>query len=347
MRTQRLRPGLVALGCAAVVVAAAGCGGPAAQQAEQQEEGGGGDGSLTVAAVSTSCLQYFPLYVGLEEGTFEEAGVDLQVERMNGSGAVLQAMLAGQVDIGTPGPIPLILSQAEGEDIRFIANLSPGGVFALVARDDSGTTEAADLAGATIGVATADGSEVSFTHTIMADAGLSQDDYEILVVGEGGQAVAGFERGDIDAYAASMDGVATLEHAGIGLTDLTGDATDYLYGNGLAADADFIAAKPELIGDFGRAYREAYEAGAADHEVIVSACEQHQPQEVEDPAYVEQHLAAVMPKMERTDGEPWGSMQEENWQQILDDAVASGDVEDGQLAAADLFTNEFVDRFNE
>lgn len=339
---------------AAAVALLAACSGPAAEQAEQQEgseastESAAAEGTtaLSVAAVSTSCLQFFPLYIADEEGIFEENGLDVRVERMNGSAAVLQAMLAGQTDLGTPGPIPTILTQASGEDIRYIANLTPGGVFALVTQEESGVTSASELAGKTIGVATADGSEVSFAQTIMAAEGLEESDYEILTVGEGGQAVAAFQRGDIDAYAASMDGVAIIEHAGVPLTDVSGEAVDYLFGNGLAAPADLIESDPESLEAFGRSYRQAMEMGIDDRDLVMETCGKIQPQEVEDPAYVDAHLEAVIPTMERSDGEPWGTMDEGSWEQVLQDAIDMGEVEEGEVEVENLFTNEFVDGYN-
>lgn len=342
---------IVASSAAALTLLAA-CSGPAAEEAERQEDtngtgaAGGELTSLSVAAVSTSCLQFFPLYVAQHEGLFEENGLDVQVERMNGSAAVLQAMLAGQTDLGTPGPVPTILTQAQGEDIRYIANLWPGGAFALVAPEESGIADASELAGMTIGVATADGSEVSFAHTIMAAEGMEESEYEILTVGEGGQAVAAFERGDIDAYAASIDGMAIIEHAGIPLTDITGDATDYLFGNGLAAPAELIESDPESLEAFGNAYRQGLEMAIEDRQLVTDACAEVQPQEVEDPTYVEAHLDALIPSLERTDGEPWGSMSEEHWEQILQDAVNMGEVEEGEVSVENLFTNDLVEGFN-
>ncbi|GGK79707.1 ABC transporter substrate-binding protein [Ornithinimicrobium pekingense] len=329
----------------------AACSGPAAEEAEQQDgaEGSAAAGGLTelsVAAVSTSCLQFFPLYVAQEQGLFEENGLDVQVERMNGSAAVLQAMLAGQTDLGTPGPVPTILTQAQGEDIRYIANLWPGGAFALVTPEESGVADASELTGKTIGVATADGSEVSFAHTIMAAEGLEESDYEILTVGEGGQAVAAFQRGDIDAYAASIDGVAIIEHAGIPLSNITGDATGYLFGNGLAAPAELIESDPESLEAFGNAYRQGLEMAIDDRQLVTDACAAVQPQEVEDPTYVEAHLDALIPSLERTDGEPWGSMSQEHWEMILQDAVDMGEVEEGEVEVDNLYTNDLVDGFN-
>lgn len=327
----------------------AACSGPAAQQAEQQEGGGetaSGTTQLSVAAVSTSCLQFFPLYVAQEQGLFEENGLDVRVERMNGSAAVLQAMLAGQTDLGTPGPVPTILTQAQGEDIRYIANLWPGGAFALVTPEETGIADASELAGKTIGVATADGSEVSFAHTIMAAEGLEESEYEILTVGEGGQAVAAFERGDIDAYAASIDGMAIIEHAGIPLNDVTGDATSYLFGNGLAAPAELIESDPASLEAFGNAYRQGLEMAIADRQLVNDACEKVQPQEVEDPTYVDAHLDALIPSLERNDGEPWGSMSEEHWEMILQDAIDMGEVQEGDVEVDNLFTNDLVEGFN-
>ncbi|MEV4901276.1 ABC transporter substrate-binding protein [Citricoccus sp. NPDC055426] len=343
------RKTLAAVGAASLLAITA-CGGPAAEQASQEEAGSsasaGGQHQLSVAMVTSSCLGFFPVYVAQEQGFFEENGVQVDIEVVNGSSAVLQAMLSGQVDLGTPGSIPVVLANSRGEDVQYVANVNPGGNFALVTPEDSGISDASQLEGKTIGVATADGGEVSFLETILREAGLEEGSYEIMTVGEGGQAVAGFSRGDIDAYSASIDGVATLEQAGQPLQDISGNATNYLFGNGVAASSELIADQPEAIEAFGRAYRQATEHGLENPDDVVAACGQYQPQEVEDPEYATALLEASRKTVTSPDGDDFGYSNPEYWQQLIDDAVSSGEIEEGAVEADSLYTNEFVEGFN-
>lgn len=333
---------------AALSLVLAGCGGPAAEQAEAE---GGGESSemptLTVALPSTSCLVTAENYVAQTHGLYEEEGVSINLEAVNGSAGVLQAIAAGQADFGGPGATPVLAALDRGEDITYFLNVRPGGSFFLVTNSDSGIETASELEGKTIGVATADGNEVSFVDAIMSNEGLSTDDYEKLTVGEGGTAVAAFERGEIDAYAASSDGYATIEHAGIEMTDLTTDSVDYMFGNGYAAPATVIDEQSDALLAYSRAWARAAELIADDPQVALETCAEFQPQEVEDEEYALSILELIAQNSEPLGDSPWGTMQEEDWDSILTDAVEAGIVSEGSIDVSDAFTNDIADQVNE
>ena len=47
---------------------------------------------------------YAPMYVAIEEGYFEEEGLDVELTNGNGADKVMTAMIAGEADIGFMGP---------------------------------------------------------------------------------------------------------------------------------------------------------------------------------------------------------------------------------------------------
>jgi NitT/TauT family transport system substrate-binding protein len=296
---------------------------------------------ITLAHANPSCIIFFPGYVADTQGFFEEEGLSVTIQGLNGSGAVLQAMAAGQAQIGSPGATPTLLARSSGQDVRYIANTAPGGLFQLVVPEASGLTDASGLAGGVIGIATADGNEKNIAASILAAAGVAADDFTTLVVGEGATALAGFERGDIDAYAASLDTVAYIEAAGFPLTNVTGTATAYLFGNGLAATGEFIDANPEAVAGFLRAYERAIEAALADFEVVMEGCEQYSPQEAEDRVLSEALFNAIKDSLVSPDGDPFGFNRVEYWERVKQDAIDGGEaIEDVDVNEA--FTNDFL-----
>lgn len=332
---------------AAIPLLIAGCGGPAADQAEAEGSGEGGEvPALTVALPSTSCLVTAENYVAQTHGLYEEEGVTINLEAVNGSAGVLQAIAAGQADFGGPGATPVLAALDRGEDIKYFLNVRPGGSFFLVTNSDSGIETAADLEGRTIGVATADGNEVSFVDAIMSNEGFSTDEYEKLTVGEGGTAVAAFERGEIDAYAASSDGYATIEHAGIEMTDLTTESVDYMFGNGYAAPSDTLDEQSDALLAYTRAWSRAADLIADDPQVALDACSEFQPQEVEDEEYALSILELIAQNSEPLGDSPWGTMTQEDWESILADAVEAGIVSDDSLDVSEAFTNDIADQVN-
>jgi NitT/TauT family transport system substrate-binding protein len=294
---------------------------------------------LTLAHANPSCIIFFPAYVADTQGYFEEEGISVDIQGLNGSGAVLQAMAAGQAQIGSPGAAPTILANASGQDVRYIANTAPGGLFQLVVPEASGITDASGLEGAVIGISTADGNEKNVAASILLAAGVT--DYETLVVGEGATALAGFERGDIDAYAASLDTVAYIENGGLPLTNVTGTATAYLFGNGLAATGEFIDTNPEIVKGFLRAMERAVEASLADFEVVMKGCETYSPQEAEDRGLSEALFNAIKDSLVSPDGDVWGFNRAEYWARVQEDLVTAGE-DVGGVDVSTVFTNEFL-----
>jgi NitT/TauT family transport system substrate-binding protein len=89
--------------------------------------------------------------VGLERGTFKEAlgsNVTLDVKPFNAGPALIEAMFAGEIDIGYVGPNPAINGyvKSKGEALRVIAGASSGGALFIV-RPEANIKEAKDLAG--------------------------------------------------------------------------------------------------------------------------------------------------------------------------------------------------------
>jgi NitT/TauT family transport system substrate-binding protein len=203
---------------------------------------------ITVVIPNPSAINVFPMWVAIGEGYFEDEGLSVNVEAVDGSAAVLQAMAAGQAEIGLPGPAPVLAARGRGVDVVFIYNHFAQSVFGLVVKDEAAYQTPADLKGQTIGVGTADGAEVGFTRAILNDLGMVEgQDYEFLPVGDGGPATAAFERGDIEAYAAAVSDAAILNARGLQVREITPE--DYLayFGNGYAVLRDYMAAHPEVI----------------------------------------------------------------------------------------------------
>ena len=102
-------------------------------------------------------LAYFPnmthavALVGVEKGTFKDAlgpNVNLEVKTFNAGPALIEALFAGEVDIGYVGPNPAINGyvKSKGEALRVIAGASSGGAL-FVVRPESNIKGPKDLAG--------------------------------------------------------------------------------------------------------------------------------------------------------------------------------------------------------
>ncbi len=297
-----------------------------------------------------SAINVFPLWVAIGEGYFEEEGLTVNVEAVDGSAPVLQAMAAGQAEIGLPGPAPVLAARARGVDVVFIYNHFAQSVFGVVVREEASYQTPADLKGTTIGVGTADGAEVGFTRAILNDLGMVEGtDYEFLPVGDGGPATAAFERGDIEAYAAAVSDAAILNARGLKVREITPEEYLAYFGNGFAALRSTIEEQPEMIERFGRAFVRGVEFGMdpANQAAVLEHAASGNPQEGEDPAFAAALLEAIKGRL--TPAEPeqgWGYQPAAHWELWHQSQIASGALTGPLPDLTAAYTNQFVETWN-
>jgi len=305
---------------------------------------------ITVAVPHPSAINWIPLHVAIGQGYFKDEGLKVNVEAVDGSSQVLQAMSAGKAQIGAPGPGPLLSARARGVDVVFIYNLYPKALFGLVVKKESSYNQASDLKGKVIGVGTADGSEVTFVRPILSEAGMVEGkDYTFLPVGDGGIAAAAFLRGDVEAYAAAVPDAAIMEARGLMLREITPEKNLSYFGNGFATLASFMKKNPKVIEGFGRALVRASEFCRipANREKVLLDAKKGNPQEGEDTVLANSLFDKVIERQTPLDlSKGWGYQPAEGWK-----LWHVGQVESGALKAPlpDLeaaYTNEFVKLWN-
>jgi NitT/TauT family transport system substrate-binding protein len=305
---------------------------------------------ITLVIPNPSAINIFPVHVAIGEGYFEDEGLRVTVEAVDGSSQVLQAMSAGQAQIGEPGPGPVLAARARGVDVVFIYNLNPRSVFGIVVKEGASYQEPRELKGKVIGVGTADGAEVAFARAILSGAGLVEgQDYTFLPVGDGGLATAAFLRGDIEAYAAATSDAAILNARGMKVRDITPDEFKSYFGNGFAALRDYIEANPEVIEGFGRALVRGTEFGMdpANREQVLAYTTRGNPQEGEDTALAEALLDAIQDRVLPADpAKGWGYQPPEHWATWHQSLLSSGALKEPLPDLQQAYTNEFVEVWN-
>lgn len=305
---------------------------------------------ITFVQPSPSAINSFPVFVAIGEGYFEEEGLEVTVEAINGSGAVLQALSAGQAHFGRPGPGPVIGARAREVDAVFIYNVAARSNFGVVVREDSDIQSPEDLRGKTIGTGTADGSEVGFARNVMSGSGMkSGDDFDLLTVGDGGPATVAFNSGEIDAYSASTADAAILNQRGMAVRDITPPEFARFFGNGIATMGDTIRNDRELVEKFGRAFARAHAFALDDgnREAVLAHLKAGNPQEGEDPEFQSALFDAVRSKTIPVDmSRGLGYLPPEVWVEWQDSLIAGGDLSEPLEDLTAAYTNEFIDVWN-
>ncbi len=305
---------------------------------------------VTFVQPSPSAINSFPVFVAIGEGYFKDEGLEVRVESINGSGAVLQALAAGQAEFGRPGPGPVLAARARGVDAVFIYNVAARTNFGIVVAEDSAFQTPADLKGTVVGTGTADGAEVGFARNVLSGSGLTEgEDFTFLTVGDGGPATAAFSRGDISAYAASTADAAILNQRGVKVRDITPSEFARFFGNGLATMGETIRERPELVEAFGRAFARghAFALDDANRETVLAHLKAGNPQEGEDADFASALFTAVRSKTFPIDpSQGLGYQPPEVWEEWQAAQVANGEMAAPLDDLSAAFTNAFIPAWN-
>jgi NitT/TauT family transport system substrate-binding protein len=212
---------------------------------------------LTLGVGGKAALYYLPLTICERLGYFKEQGLDVTINDFRGGAQSLQALVGGSVDVVTGAYEHTIRMQAKGQDIRAVIELGrlPGIAVGLRKEKAASYKSAADLKGLKIGV-TAPGSSTNFfVMYMMAKAGLKPTDASYIGVGTGGSAVAGIQKGELDAIS-NIDPVITkLEQDGsikLVAESRTEEGTRAIFGGSnpaavLYIKQDFIEKNPNTV----------------------------------------------------------------------------------------------------
>ena len=143
---------------AVLALAVAGCGG---DDDDTTSSGGGGGGGVTTVKVATiPTAAAAPLFIGIDEGFFEQEGLRIKTQFAEGGAAIIPAVVSGDVQFGFGNTISLFIARQKNLDLPLVAagQIAPAQASkdetAVMVRKDSRIRDIQDLRGATIGVNT-------------------------------------------------------------------------------------------------------------------------------------------------------------------------------------------------
>ncbi len=146
-------------GLAAVALAATGCGGGDADTGGGGGGGGGEAGGVTTIQVGTLPIaNAAPMYLGIQEGFFEEEGLEVEQTVAQTGNEIITGMVAGDYDFGFVGYISAGIAAARGVPVCVATASDATGTApeddwqVLVAGGDSPIQGPEDLAGTTVSV---------------------------------------------------------------------------------------------------------------------------------------------------------------------------------------------------
>ena len=220
------------------------------------QKAGNGNVDVTLNEVAHSIF-YAPQYVAIEEGYFDEEGIDLTLVNGGGADKVMTAMISGEADIGFMGSEASIYTYAGGEEdyaVNFAQLTQRAGNF-LVGREPDEDFEWSNLNGKKVLGGRAGGMPQMVFEYILKKNGIDpKTDLEIDQSINFGLTAAAFTSDDSD-YTVEFEPFATgLEMEGTGYVVASlGEESGYVPYTAYCAKKSYLAENPEIVRKFTNA----------------------------------------------------------------------------------------------
>ncbi|MCD7954147.1 MAG: ABC transporter substrate-binding protein [Lachnospiraceae bacterium] len=163
-------------------------------------------GALTVSAAETTDITmafctwtgYSPMFIAQENGYFEEAGLNVDIQIIEDESTYAALITQGSIQFLATAQDPNIKMYANGATSRFVLTMDASvGADGLVATEDIETLD--DLAGKTLALDKSASSYYFFLTALEDASSLTEDDINVIDMGDTTEAGLAFMGGSVDA----------------------------------------------------------------------------------------------------------------------------------------------------
>ena len=284
---------------------------------------------------------YAPMYAAIEEGYFEEEGIDLTLVCGFGADKTMTAVISGEADIGFMGSEASIYTYAEGATdhvVNFAQLTQRAGNF-LVAREEMPDFTWEDLKGhLVLGGRKGGMPEMVFEYILKQNGIDPGTDLEINQNIDFGSTAAAFSEGQGDFTVEFEPGATTLESEGKGYVVASlGEDSGYVPYTAFSAKQSYIDENPDVIQGFTNALQKG-----------MDYVQDHTPEEIAaviEPQFPETDLETITTIVTRYyDQDTWKSnliFEESSFDLLQDILESAGELEE-RVPYDDLVTTKFA-----
>lgn len=249
---------------------------------------------------------YAPMYVAIEEGYFEEEGIELTLITGFGADKTMTAVLSGEADIGFMGPETTVYTYNQGAQdyvVNFAQLTQRAGNF-LVAREEMPQFTWSDLKGKEVlGGRKGGMPEMVFEYILKQNDIDPSSDLSIDQSIDFGSTAAAFSGGKGDFSVEFEPGATSLELEGAGYVVASlGVDSGYVPYTAFSAKADYMEKNSDVIQKFTNALQKG-----------MDYVQNHTPEEI---------AAAIAPQFKETDSQTLTAIvtryhEQETWKENL------------------------------
>ncbi|MBR6222926.1 MAG: ABC transporter substrate-binding protein [Lachnospiraceae bacterium] len=187
---------------------------------------------------------------GIYDEIFKDDNVKIEVINFENGPAANEAFIAGEIDIVNGiGDQPIVIGMGNNVETTILTGTAKQAQnIGIVVKKDSGIEKVEDLKGKKVGVFFG-----TYVHKsligLLSDAGITEDDVEIVNITSTSDADAAFESGDIDAYL-SMSAYHIYTNVESGNYVKIADCSNHPAFAYIVAANKFIEENPDLVEKF-------------------------------------------------------------------------------------------------
>lgn len=144
------------------------------------------------------------IYLGDDQGFFEDEGLDLTIETATGGAAIVPAVVSGDYQFGFSNTLSLMVAADQGLDIKMVSSAvattgdTSKDMGAVITKADSGISSPADLAGKTVSSNSVGNINDTAVRTVVDEAGGDSSTIKFVEV-PFPDAIAAVENDQVDA----------------------------------------------------------------------------------------------------------------------------------------------------
>lgn len=347
---RRLRAGLLALPTALLMIfGLAACGGDADGSSDSLRQVTVGIGIRTPTAT-----QAMETYLPIALGYWEEEGLDVKIQGFDGTGASVQALVTGNVDVANSTGTNTVATSnlTAGTDLRcFVVGVTHGYQRIVRMPESTDIKGIADLAGKKVGVLSLESSQYNWVVAALVDAGVDPKTVEFIATGQGPEAVEALRKRQIDALVA-YDGAALAANASVGAVQVPSEYLESIgFNTCMTVEAEKLDADPDLYVGLARGYIKSIIFAKENPEAAVKAFWDEYPDgrptgdldKALDGAVTQ--LKARLENMQPL-GDVWGAVDDSTVKGQVEALVRGGGLSEA-VPVEKLWTDKLIDKIND